>query len=133
MNQESTFHEEDISIYPAALMTLAQHPQCFGRMNDPTSSAYMKGPCGDEMEFYLDIRDDLIADVRFYTKGCISTLVCGSQTAEMVVGKTVYDALAVSPKTIMDQLAGLPQERLHCTILAVSTLYKAIADYLLKP
>ncbi|MFC1808588.1 iron-sulfur cluster assembly scaffold protein [Candidatus Omnitrophota bacterium] len=132
-DREFVENNEDTSMYPTELVEKARNPKYFGRLNDPTSSAFVKGPCGDEMEFYLVITDNIIEDVRYYTKGCLSTLICGSATAELAMGKSIYDALDISPKKVIDTLHGLPDEGCHCTILAVSTLYKAIADYLLKP
>jgi len=128
-------HEEinEEGVYPQELMLLASEPKYYGRMNSPTSSAYIKGPCGDEMEFYLVIEDNVIKDVAFYTEGCIATRLCGSMTAELAKGKQIGEALGISPKQVMELLEGLPVNHSHCTILAVSTLYKAIADYLLKP
>lgn len=126
-------HNENEEEYPINLINLAKNPKYFGRINDSTSSAYIKGPCGDEMEFYLVINNKIIEDVKFYTTGCLSTIVCGSMTAQLAIGKSILDALAISPKNVMDALEGLAENHCHCTILAVSTLYKAIADYLLKP
>lgn len=103
-----------------------------GRMNDPTASAYIKGPCGDEMEFYLIIERDTITDVKFYTDGCSYTRECGQAAAEMAIGKGIYDALDISPRKIMDRLGSLPPDHKHCSILAASTLQKAIADHFLK-
>ncbi|MDB4303770.1 iron-sulfur cluster assembly scaffold protein [Desulfosarcina sp.] len=123
----------DASIYSKELIEKAQERKHFGRMNDPTCSAYTMGICGDEMEFYLIITDGIIEDVRYFTEGCISTLLCGSIAAELVSGKSIYDALRVSPHCVLEQLKGLPPEGTHCSILAVTTLHKAIADYLLKP
>jgi len=105
----------------------------FGRMNAPTSSAYIQGACGDEMEVYLDIQQGIIKDIKFYTEGCVATHVCGEKMAEMVVGKDIYEAMGVSPKKVLDSIIGLPEDHTHCSILAVSTLYKAIAEYLLNP
>ncbi len=105
----------------------------YGRMNDPTSSAYVKGPCGDEMEFYLVINDNIITDITFYTDGCITTQVCGAMTAQLAKGKQIWEALDISPKKVMDLLNDVPADHKHCSILAVSTLYKAIAEYLLRP
>ncbi len=123
---------EDLTVYPEQLVTLAKNPKYFGRMNDPTSAAFIKGPCGDEMEFYLIIKDRVIEEVRFYTVGCIATIVCGSVTAGLVSGKTIDEALAISPREVIEVLNGLPEDHCHCSILAVSTLHRAIADYLLK-
>jgi len=107
--------------------------ELFGRMNDPTSSAVLKGLCGDEMEFYLFIRNNVIEDVRYYTEGCGDTLACGAEVARRVKGRTVMDALSINPKEIIDSQDALSEEGRHCAILAVSTLYRAIADYLLSP
>ncbi|NQU18031.1 MAG: iron-sulfur cluster assembly scaffold protein [Candidatus Saganbacteria bacterium] len=125
--------EKDKSIYPEAILSIAKKAKHIGRMNGPDASAYVKGPCGDEMEFYLVINKGQIEDVKFYTDGCISTIVCGEITADLVIGKTLDGALGISPKQIKDKLTGLPQEKSHCSILAVTTLYRAIANYLLKP
>ena len=124
--------EKDLVVYPEHIIALAKDPKHFGRMNDPTSCACIKGPCGDEMEFYLVITDRIIKQVKFYTKGCIATVVCGSMTAEFALGKSIDQALGISPKEIIDALSGLPKEHCHCSILAVSTLYRAIVDYLFK-
>ena len=105
----------------------------FGRMNDPTGSSFLQGPCGDEMEFYLYIRDGVLEDVKYYTEGCDDTRACALAVAKRAKGKSVIDALAIHPREIIDSLKGLPKQARHCAILAVSTLYRAIADYLLKP
>ena len=105
----------------------------FGRMNDPTASAFLKGICGDEMEFYLYIRNGVIEDVRYYTEGCGDTIACGSEVAKRAKGKSIMDALEINPREIIDTQKGLSEEGRHCAILAVSTLYRAIADYLLLP
>lgn len=105
----------------------------FGRMNAPTASAFLKGICGDEMEFHLYIRDGIIEDIRCYTEGCADTRACGLAAAGLAKGKSVLDALAINPKEIIDSQKELSRDGRHCAILAVSTLYRAIADYLLSP
>ncbi len=107
--------------------------ELFGRMNDPTASAFLKGICGDEMEFYLFIRNGIIEDVRYYTEGCGDTMACGLEVARRAKYRSVMDALSINPKEIIDAQKGLREEGRHCAILAVSTLYRAIADYLLLP
>ena len=124
---------DDESVYSDELVELAKNPKHFGRMNDPTAGAYVKGPCGEEMEFYLVIKDKTIEEVKFYTEGCLATRICGSMTAHLAMGKTLDDVLDISPRKVIDLLKGLPENDRHCSILAVSTLHKAIADYLLKP
>ncbi|MFC1589878.1 iron-sulfur cluster assembly scaffold protein [Candidatus Omnitrophota bacterium] len=124
--------EEDLIAYPEHIVELAKNTCHFGRMNDPTSAASIKGPCGDEIEFYLVIKNRIIEEVKFYTEGCIATKVCGAMTAQLALGKTIDESLGISPKGIMEALHGLPEDHCHCSILAVSTLYKAIVDYLFK-
>jgi nitrogen fixation NifU-like protein len=102
-------------------------------MNDPSASASLRGLCGDEIEFYLDIEDGTIRDVKYYTEGCEKTHVCGEAVARRAKGKTLLDALAINPREVIDSERSLPQDGRHCAILAVSTLYRAIADYLLAP
>ena len=105
----------------------------FGRMNDPTGAGIIRGPCGDEMEFYLYIRNDVIEDVCFYTEGCGNTFSCGAAVARRAVGKSVTEALSINAGDIIESGECDPDEGRHCAILAVSTLYRAIADYLLQP
>lgn len=105
----------------------------FGRMNDPTSSGILTGPCGDSMEFYLYIRNDVIEDVRYYTDGCENTGACGHAVAKRAKGRRIVDALSINPAEIIRSGECQPEAGRHCAILAVSALYRAIADYFLTP
>lgn len=105
----------------------------FGRLNDPTASSYVKGICGEEMEFYLVIQGGVIVDVRYYTEGCEGTRVCGATAAALAVNKKVEEALLISAGEVIKSLEPLAAEHKHCAILAVIALYKAIAEYLLRP
>lgn len=104
----------------------------FGRMNDPTGAAWVKGICGEEIEFYLYIRDRIIEDAKYFTEGCGSILSAGRAVAEKAEGKKIEEALHLNPGSIIESEA-LEEEDQHCAILAVIALLKAIADYLLKP
>jgi nitrogen fixation NifU-like protein len=110
----------------------SRSPVNIGRMNDPTGAAWVKGLCGDTMEMYLYIEENVIRDARFQTDGCGATFACGSVATEFVKGKTVPESLRLSPGTIIDALAGLPEDHRHCAVLAANTLHQAIADYLLR-
>ena len=105
----------------------------YGRMNDPVAAASLTGPCGDTMEFYLVIADDVIDDLKYYTDGCANTRGCGHAVAIRAKGRKVTDALSISAGEIIRSGECEPAHGRHCAILAVSTLYRAIADYLLKP
>ena len=129
--KNSSNKEETIG-YPKEFISLLNDPKFFGRMNDPTASSYLKGPCGDAMEFYLVIEDKKITDIRYYTDGCGATRACAAMAAHLAYGKTINEALSISSGEVIARLKGLPEDHLHCSILAVSTLYRAIADYLLK-
>jgi nitrogen fixation NifU-like protein len=102
-------------------------------MNDPTASASIIGLCGDEMEFYLVICNDRIEDVRYYTEGCGNTRACGRAVARRAKGRTVTDALSISAGEIIRSGECETDSGRHCAILAVTTFYRAIADYLLAP
>lgn len=101
----------------------------FGRMNDPTASAWVTGPCGDTMEFYLVIENGVLAEVKCYTEGCGHTRACGLAVARRVRGQTVMDALSLNPREILQALPDLSTDGRHCAILAVSAFYRAIGDY----
>ena len=118
---------------PASPPMPAEDEPFFGRMNAPTAAAALSGPCGDEMEFYLFVRDGFIEDIKCYTEGCAYTRSCGLAVAREAQGKTIRDALGINPKAIIDRNECLPREGRHCAILAVSALHRAIADYLLQP
>jgi nitrogen fixation protein NifU and related proteins len=105
----------------------------FGRMNDPVGAGTICGPCGDTMEFYLDVHKDVIADVKYYTEGCGNTRACARAVAHRAKGRKVTDALSISAGEIIRSGECEPEGGRHCAILAVSTLYRAIADYLLQP
>ncbi|MFA6079222.1 MAG: iron-sulfur cluster assembly scaffold protein [Candidatus Omnitrophota bacterium] len=124
---------EDMSVMPADIVKLIKGKKYFGQMNDPSGSAYIRGICGDQMEFYIVVIDNIITDIKFHTDGCVYTFTCGSMVCELVKGRPIQDALSVSAGRVITEIKVLAKSHVHCAILAVSTLYKAIADYLLKP
>lgn len=104
-----------------------------GRMNDPDGSAWVKGICGDTMEFYLVIENSVITEAWYYTDGCESSRYCGSTAARMAKNKTIDEVLEISPAQIIRSHPAMPEDGIHCSILAVTTLHKALAEYLLRP
>jgi len=107
-------------------------PDNMGRMNDPDGAALVKGICGDSMEMYLIIEKGLIADSKFFTDGCNSSRFCGATAARLVKGRSLKDALRLSPADVIDAWGEIPGGNVHCAILAVSTLHRALADYLIR-
>lgn len=104
-----------------------------GQLDTPTASASIRGLCGDEMQFDLLIREDHIEDVRYRTDGCGNTRSCGRAVARRAKGRSVTDALSISAGEIIRSGECKPEAGRHCAILAVTTFYRAVADYLLKP
>lgn len=101
----------------------------FGRMSDPSAGAWVTGPCGDTMEFYLVIGEDVIEQVKYYTDGCQHTRLCGTAVARRVKGRSLRQAIAISARQVLDELPELPRENHHCVILAVSTFYRAVGQF----
>ena len=85
--------------------------------------------CGDIMKIYLKIEDDCITDVKFETFGCGSAIASSSVATEMIKGKSINDALALTNKEVVDALGGLPAHKLHCSVLAEEAIRLAIKDY----
>ncbi|MFH0975165.1 MAG: iron-sulfur cluster assembly scaffold protein [Spirochaetota bacterium] len=112
--------------------TVKNLPVNMGRMNDPDGAASITGLCGDTMEMYLIINNNKISESWFFTNGCASSIAAGSATAELAKGKEINEALSISPADIINQLKNNPVFEIHCAILAVMTLDKAIADYILR-
>lgn len=103
----------------------------FGRMEDATATAMVKGLCGDVMEFFLVIRDNRIEKVHYFTNGCGNTRSCGRAVARRAKGRSITDALSVSAGELIRSGECEPETGRHCAILAVTALYQAIADHLL--
>jgi len=118
---------------PLNIIKLSWGDEYLGRMNDASGSSYMRGLCGDEMEFYLVIENNIITQIKYYTDGCVFTKACAITAALLASNKPLNEVLRISPQQVIEELKNLPQGHRHCSILAVSALHKAVADYLLKP
>jgi len=88
--------------------------------------------CGDIMELYIKVEDEIIIDAKFKTFGCGAAIATSSMVTEMVKGKTVKEALEISNKAVAEALDGLPPIKMHCSVLAEQALKSAIEDYLAK-
>lgn len=130
--QEQPIDAQNSNEIPQYIIKLITEKKYIGRMNDPDGAAQIKGPCGDEMEFYITINKNVLQDIKFDTSGCFFTYACGTMAAHLAFGKTIEEVLQISPGRIIKELRHLPKDHCHCAILSISTLYKAIADYWLK-
>ena len=85
--------------------------------------------CGDIMKIYLKIEDDIIKDVSFETFGCGSAIASSSMATEMIKGKPISEAMALTNKAVTEALDGLPAHKIHCSVLAEEAIKNALRDY----
>lgn len=85
--------------------------------------------CGDIMKIYLKIENDSIVDAKFETFGCGSAIASSSMATELIKGKPVSEALALTNKAVVEALDGLPAHKIHCSVLAEEAIKKALQDY----
>jgi nitrogen fixation NifU-like protein len=121
------------SLYSERVMEHFQNPRNVGEMESPDGIGHVGNPvCGDIMELYIKVKDDIIIDARFKTFGCGAAIATSSMVTEMVKGKTIEQALKISNKAVAEALDGLPPIKMHCSALAEEALRLAIEDYLAK-
>ena len=85
--------------------------------------------CGDTTFIYLDVENDIIKDIKFKTYGCAAAIASSSILTEMVKGMTLEEAKKITKQQIVDALGGLPEPKVHCSLLATDALKAAIDDY----
>lgn len=106
------------------------HPKNIGKMDRPDGFAEIGNMvCGDQLNFYLKINKGKIKDVKFLSFGCASNIATASIMTEKIKGMSVEEAKNFKWKEIVEDLGGLPQQKIHCSIMAVEGLHKAIKDY----
>ena len=119
-----------MALYTDTVMDHFMHPRNVGEIPDADGVGEVgNAKCGDIMRMYLKIKDDKIEDVKFETFGCGSAIASSSMATEMIKGKTVDEALAVTNKQVVDALGGLPAYKLHCSVLAEESIKAAVKDY----
>ena len=118
------------SMYSAKVMEHFANPHNVGEIPDANGVGEVgNAKCGDIMKMYLKIKDDRIEDAKFETFGCGSAIASSSMATELIKGKTVDEALAVTNKQVVDALGGLPAYKLHCSVLAEESIKAAVKDY----
>ena len=108
------------------------NPRNVGEIENPDGAGTVgNAKCGDIMRIYLDIDPEtkVIRDCKFKTFGCGAAVASSSMATEMVKGKTIYEALEVTNKAVMEALDGLPQVKIHCSLLAEEAIHAALWDY----
>ena len=119
--------------YSEKVMDHFTHPRNTGEIADASGIGTVGNPvCGDVMKMYLKIENNIIVDIKFKTFGCGAAIATSSMVTEMVKGKSITDALAITNKAVAEALGGLPPVKMHCSVLAEEALRSALKDYYKK-
>lgn len=117
-------------MYNEKVMEYFYNPVNAGKLEDANAVGEVgNAKCGDIMQVFLKIEDNIIKDVSFMTFGCGAAIATSSIATEMIKGKTVEEALALSNKDVVEELGGLPSAKVHCSVLAEQAIKAAIKDY----
>ena len=108
----------------------AKNPRNQGELDTPTAVGEVSNPdCGDSTIIYLHVENGIIEDITFETFGCAAAVASSSILTEMVKGKTVDEAYKTTEEAVADELGGLPEKKMHCSMVGVQALRKAIENY----
>ena len=117
-------------MYTEQVMDHFMNPRNVGEIEDASGVGTVgNAKCGDIMKMYIKVKDGVIEDVKFKTFGCGAAIATSSRATEMVKGKTIEEALKVTNKMVAESLGGLPDVKMHCSVLAEEALHAAIQDY----
>ncbi|NLB24015.1 MAG: iron-sulfur cluster assembly scaffold protein [Clostridiales bacterium] len=117
-------------IYNDIVMEHFMNPRNVGELENPDGIGTYGSPvCGDMMQITIKVVDEVIVDAKFKTFGCGSAIASSSMATEMIIGKTIDEALAITNKEIVSELGGLPAVKIHCSVLADHAIKNAIFDY----
>lgn len=119
-----------MALYSEKVMDHFRNPRNIGVIADADGVGEVgNAKCGDIMKIYLKIQEDTIVDVKFETFGCGSAIASSSMATELIKGKPVSEALALTNKAVAEALDGLPAHKLHCSVLAEEAIKAALKDY----
>jgi nitrogen fixation NifU-like protein len=123
----------NMPVYSDKVMDHFMNPRNVGEIENPDGVGEEGNPvCGDMMTFYIKVKDNRLEDVKFKTFGCGAAIAVSSMVSEMAKGKTLEEAMKITPRSVADELEGLPKNKFHCSNLGAQALHKAIEDYLSK-
>ena len=119
-----------MALYSEKVMDHFRNPRNVGVIENADGIGEVgNAKCGDIMKIYLKIENDTIVDVKFETFGCGSAIASSSMATELIKGKPVPEALALTNKAVVEALDGLPAHKLHCSVLAEEAIKAALKDY----
>lgn len=110
-----------------------REPRNVGQMADADAQGTCGEPnCGDSLTIFIKVNEGVITDISYLVYGCVAAIATSSMTSVMAKGKTLEQAYRITNEDIMAELGGLPDYKLHCSVLGASALQKAIENYRLK-
>ncbi len=116
--------------YSDTVMDHFERPRNNGMLDGANAIGYMTNPvCGDTLLLMLDVQDGRIEDARWQSDGCAASIAASSLLSELIKGRSLGDAGAVTREAIVEALGGLPASKLHASVLAADALHRALADY----
>ena len=119
-----------MALYSDKVMDHFLNPRNLGVIEDANAVGEVgNAKCGDIMKMYMKIEDDIIKDVKFETFGCGSAIASSSMATEMIKGKPVSEAMQLTNKAVAEALDGLPDYKMHCSVLAEEAIKSALEDY----
>jgi len=121
------------TLYNEKVMDHFKNPRNMGELENADGEGQVgNAKCGDIMKMSLKVECDRIVDVKFKTFGCGAAIASTSCATELVLGKTIDEAWAITNKMVLDELGGLPAPKIHCSLLAEEVIHAAIEDYRAK-
>jgi nitrogen fixation NifU-like protein len=126
---QTSIMEDARKIYSGKVIELWLNPRNRGKVRKADGFAKIKGPCGDTMQISFKVKDGRLSKIKFMTDGCASSIAAGSMATEMAQGKKIEEVAEISQQMILEALKGLPEESVHCALLASNTLKEAIKNY----
>ncbi len=119
-----------MALYSEKVMDHFRNPRNVGIIEDANGIGEVgNAKCGDIMKMYLKIEDEIIQDVKFETFGCGSAIASSSMATELIKGKPVSEAMELTNKAVAEALDGLPEVKMHCSVLAEEAIRSALEDY----
>ena len=119
-----------MALYSEKVMEHFRNPRNVGVIEDADGVGEVgNAKCGDIMKMYLRIEDDIVSDVKFETFGCGSAIASSSMATELIKGKPVSEAMKLTNKAVAEALDGLPDYKMHCSVLSEEAIRSALEDY----
>ena len=117
-------------MYNQKVLDAFAHPKNVGVIENADGEGTVgNATCGDIMKITLKIENDVIVDAKFQTFGCAAAIATSSTATQMVIGMTVDEALKLTNAKVVEELEGLPPQKIHCSVLAEEAIKKAIENY----